>query len=223
MPLRQGQVSAEQRETSSRQILSLHDLPATPRRKLAVKTIPSLCPIKLTLKPQAPFQWATIFHKSDINFTHGHHDLGWYDPTNKDISHHLPCKVSCSYCRTPIMDEGRNMILLFPTLINEIGSEKGRKAFAATCHMFYNQRVVDFIADGAVKWEGLDNHSNMLDDHGNVLVKWKEGMEEDEMDKLKRKRMGEIEAEKPETGKKTYKGPKHEVAKEEGHNLRSQS
>lgn len=26
----------------------------------------------------APFQWAAIFHKEDINFTHGHHDLGWY-------------------------------------------------------------------------------------------------------------------------------------------------
>ncbi|KAL9123373.1 MAG: hypothetical protein Q9187_000055 [Circinaria calcarea] len=25
----------------------------------------------------APFQWASIFHKDDINFTHGHHDLGW--------------------------------------------------------------------------------------------------------------------------------------------------
>lgn len=25
----------------------------------------------------APFQWAAIFHKDDINFTHGHHDLEW--------------------------------------------------------------------------------------------------------------------------------------------------
>jgi hypothetical protein len=28
----------------------------------------------------APFQWAAIFHKTDINFTHGHHSLEWYDP-----------------------------------------------------------------------------------------------------------------------------------------------
>jgi hypothetical protein len=172
---------------------------------------------------QAPFQWACIFHKSDINFTHGHHDLGWYDPSAKSITHHLPCKVSCSYCRTPIMDEGRNMILLFPTLIQGINSPKGRAAFAATCHMFYRERVVDFVADGAVKWEGLDNKSNLLDDHGNVLVEWKEGMEKEEMESLKRKRVGELEAEKEGTGKKTYKGPKHEVAEGNGHDLRSRS
>jgi hypothetical protein len=66
----------------------------------------------------APFQWAAIFQKDDINFTNGHHDLAWYDSGEKTIRHKLPCKVSCAYCRTPIMDEGRNMILLFPTLIN---------------------------------------------------------------------------------------------------------
>jgi hypothetical protein len=171
------------------------------------------------------FQWAVIFHKSDINFTHGHHDLGWYDPSNKDISHHLPCKVSCSYCRTPIMDEGRNMILLFPTLIEGIQTPKGRAAFAATCHMFYNERVVDFVGDGAVKWEGLDNKSNLLDDHGNVLVEWKEGMEKEEMETLKRKRVGELEAEKEGTGKKAYKGRAHELVERNGngHDLRSSS
>lgn len=65
----------------------------------------------------APFQWAAIFKKGDINFTRGHHDLVWYDTQEKSIEHKLPCKVSCAYCRTPIMDEGRNMILLFPTLV----------------------------------------------------------------------------------------------------------
>lgn len=76
----------------------------------------------------APFQWAAIFHKEDINFPHGHHDLGWYDSGEKTCKHKLPCKVSCAYCRTPIMDEGRNMILLFPTLIH-FESEQDRKNF----------------------------------------------------------------------------------------------
>ena len=76
----------------------------------------------------APFQWAAIFHKEDINFTHGHHDLGWYESSEKTTVHKLPCKVSCAYCRTPIMDEGRNMILLFPTLIN-FKSPEDRKNF----------------------------------------------------------------------------------------------
>ena len=66
----------------------------------------------------APFQWAAIFHKEDINFTNGHHDLEWYDPTEKTIEHKLPCKVRCSFCHSPIMDEGRNMILLFPSLVH---------------------------------------------------------------------------------------------------------
>ena len=76
----------------------------------------------------APFQWAAIFHKEDINFTAGHHDLGWYESSEKTCVHKLPCKVSCAYCRTPIMDEGRNMILLFPTLI-DFKSEEDRKNF----------------------------------------------------------------------------------------------
>ncbi|KAK4222253.1 hypothetical protein QBC38DRAFT_88102 [Podospora fimiseda] len=81
----------------------------------------------------APFQWASIFHKEDINFTKGHHDLAWYDPTSKKTTHHLPCKVQCGYCKTPIMDEGRNMILLFPTLIEDINTkEDSRTATNAT-------------------------------------------------------------------------------------------
>ena len=45
--------------------------------------------------------------------------------------HKLPCKVSCAYCRTPIMDEGRNMILLFPTLI-DFETPEDRKNFDIT-------------------------------------------------------------------------------------------
>ena len=77
----------------------------------------------------APFQWSAIFHKEDINFTHGHHGLAWYDSGEKTIRHKLPCKVTCAYCRTPIMDEGRNMILVFPTLINFKNKEE-RDLFA---------------------------------------------------------------------------------------------
>ena len=76
----------------------------------------------------APFQWAAIFHKDDINFTKGHHGLEWYDPTEKTVEHKLPCKVRCSYCHSPIMDEGRNMILLFPSLIH-FKSDKERENF----------------------------------------------------------------------------------------------
>ena len=50
----------------------------------------------------APFQWAAIFHKDDINFTNGHHDLEWYDPSTKSNEHKLPCKVRCQHCHAPI-------------------------------------------------------------------------------------------------------------------------
>jgi len=93
---------------------SLYDVAhGTPSRSMKLRPLTGLIS---TIA--APFQWAAIFHKDDINFSHGHHDLEWYDPTDKSIEHKLPCKVRCSYCHSPIMDEGRNMILLFPSLIH---------------------------------------------------------------------------------------------------------
>lgn len=69
------------------------------------------------------------------------------------------------------MDEGRNMILLFPPLIQEISSERGVEAFKPQCHLFYPQRVLQFKGDGMDKWEGLDKKSALLDDDGNVVGK----------------------------------------------------
>jgi len=127
----------------------------------------------------APFQWAAIFHKEDINFTKGHHDLGWYDSSEKTTKHKLPCKVSCGYCRTPIMDEGRNMILLFPTLIHFNGNREDMKKFAPTCHMFYNQRVVD-IPDGKPKWTGINGQSDLIEDSPTEMVKKRKREQEEQ-------------------------------------------
>lgn len=136
--------------------------------------------------PQAPFQWAAIFHKSDINFATGIHDLGWYESSENTIKHKLPCKVSCAFCRTPIMDEGRNMILLFPTLIEGINTPRGRAAFKPACHMFYPQRVCD-VKDGLDKWAGLDFMSDKINDEGEVVEKYHEGMKKDmEAKKMRR-------------------------------------
>jgi hypothetical protein len=85
------------------------------------------------------------------------------------------------------MDEGRNMILLFPPLLKKINTKEGREAFKPSCHMFYTQRVAEFRGDGVVKWKGIDNQSDMIDDDENVLVKYEEGMDNKEMDKKKRK------------------------------------
>lgn len=66
----------------------------------------------------APFQWAAILKKTDVHFTSGYDDLIFYNPTEKSQEYLLPCKISCNSCRTPIMDEGRNMLMLYPTLVN---------------------------------------------------------------------------------------------------------
>ncbi|KAI4175195.1 MAG: hypothetical protein LQ348_006219 [Seirophora lacunosa] len=131
----------------------------------------------------SPFQWSAIFHKDDINFTHGHHDLGWYESSEKTCVHKLPCKVSCAYCRTPIMDEGRNMILLFPTLIN-FKSPEDRKNFDISCHMFYTRRVLD-IPDGKPKWTGINNESDLIEDSPQEAVNELKRKRQDEQDKKK--------------------------------------
>jgi len=53
--------------------------------------------------------------------------------------------------------------------------------------MFYTQRVAEFRGDGIVKWKGIDNSSDMIDDDENVIVKFEEGMKENDMDEKKRK------------------------------------
>ena len=66
----------------------------------------------------APFQWAAIFPKEDIRFDKGASGLSFYAAREKNNKYQTPTKVACSFCRTPIMDEGRNMCLLFPQLID---------------------------------------------------------------------------------------------------------
>ncbi|KAH7388885.1 Mss4-like protein [Cadophora sp. MPI-SDFR-AT-0126] len=140
----------------------------------------------------APFQHAAIFHKEDINFLKGHHDLQWYDSTEKTTRHKLPCKVSCVYCGSWIMDEGRNMILLFPSLINFKDGEE-RKKFLPECHMFYENRVVD-INDGLPKWSGMQGKSELIGDSPvEAVKKRKREVEEEEREERAKRRGGEDE------------------------------
>lgn len=101
------------------------------------KTIHGLCNMRfewkrnheLTGKPQgAPFQWAAIFNKTDMAFEKGVENLRFYNSGLQKDGYHLPCKVACNYCGSLIMDEGRNMVLMFPTLL-ELSSEKLREDY----------------------------------------------------------------------------------------------
>ena len=60
------------------------------------------------------------------------------------------------------MDEGRNMILLFPSLI-KFKSDKDKENFKPRMHMFYGERVMD-IPDGLPKWSGLNDKSDLIAD-----------------------------------------------------------
>ncbi|RYP46400.1 hypothetical protein DL768_007367 [Monosporascus sp. mg162] len=114
----------------------------------------------------APFQWAAIFHKEDLHFEKGAEGLAFYNSHDKQTHHKLPCKVSCAYCHTPIMDEGRNMVLMFPGIIKYDNPEH-KKWFDPQCHIFYSQRVVD-IPDGKPKWSKLDGISQLVNDVGDI-------------------------------------------------------
>lgn len=76
------------------------------------------------------------------------------------------------------MDEGRNMILLFPSLI-KFKSDEERKKFAPECHMFYTQRVVD-IPDGKPKWTGINGQSALIEDSPPEAIKKRKKEEEEE-------------------------------------------
>ncbi|KAJ5673724.1 hypothetical protein N7507_002851 [Penicillium longicatenatum] len=120
----------------------------------------------------APFQWAAIFPKEDVRFDNGTNGLSFYAAREKNTKYQTPTKVSCAVCRAPIMDEGRNMCLLFPQLIDFSSSPEEQRerveTFLPSCHIFYKYRLRD-IHDGIPKWSGIDEESERLDDSGNPL------------------------------------------------------
>ncbi|KAJ0416370.1 Mss4-like protein [Aspergillus carlsbadensis] len=119
----------------------------------------------------APFQWCGIFHKENIMFNKGTEGLSFYSSQDKSRDYQLPTKVACAHCRSPIMDEGRNVCLVFPELIDYKASgtdhDTWRQAFEPKLHIFYGARAMD-IPDGKPKWSGLDEQSDMLDDYGKL-------------------------------------------------------
>ena len=66
------------------------------------------------------------------------------------------------------MDEGRNMILLFPSLV-KLNTREDKLKWRPRCHMFYNQRVVD-VPDGLPKWTGLNQDSDLIEDSPAELI-----------------------------------------------------
>ncbi|KZZ87987.1 Mss4-like protein [Ascosphaera apis ARSEF 7405] len=106
----------------------------------------------------APFQWAAIFDKNDIRFLNGAANLRFYNTKERVQDHMLPCKVFCSTCLSPLMDEGRRMCMLLPSTIDFAGKEQDRPLFAPTCHIEYENRSVG-LRDGRPQYPGLNGQS----------------------------------------------------------------
>ena len=114
----------------------------------------------------APFEWVAIFSKDDVCFDptslqylyfyNSETDHGW--ESSHAESRSLPVKVSCSHCRAPIADEGRNMWLAYATQFGFTTEMGIPESFRHSCHLFYTQRCID-IDDDQTKWERHRNHS----------------------------------------------------------------
>lgn len=109
----------------------------------------------------APMQWAAIFNKTDVVFLRGERHLKFYNTALKTTDRTLPCKVACQSCGTWIADDGRRMWLAFPTLFDFSSVDKLPQAFMPTCHIFYEERVID-MNDALPKWSGHKNKSEQL-------------------------------------------------------------
>ena len=111
----------------------------------------------------APFQWAVIFHKSDVRFTRGVDRLYFFNGELGRAERLLPCKISCAICRSPIADEGRRMFLAFGPLFDFGLPRRVPAAFRPSCHIFYGARVID-VDDGRPKYLGHKGSSPLWQD-----------------------------------------------------------
>lgn len=100
----------------------------------------------------APAQWVSLFHKDAVRFKpESLQFIRWYhmstDTVYEDLaSRQLPAKVQCKHCGTPIMDEGRDMIMAFPTLFEFVKRDAKPEfppAFLPTCHIFCATKCLD--------------------------------------------------------------------------------
>ncbi|WVQ62308.1 uncharacterized protein L199_000447 [Kwoniella botswanensis] len=147
----------------------------------------------------APYQHSCIFHKKNVRLD-SDADSKWIGFLSAHGEVHplsstptpLPRKISCRACGSPLMDEGRNMIMAFPPAFEwtrthkevkqskeqnkdgnhgeEGDSGKGARKvqgfpseLKADCHIFYERRCVD-VKDGLPKWRGHKEKSDLMKD-----------------------------------------------------------
>ncbi|GAA5823253.1 hypothetical protein JCM5353_005135 [Sporobolomyces roseus] len=92
-------------------------------------------------------QRAVLFKKDMVRFDPESYDsLSFYQTHDKKIGRHLPCKVRCKSCGSPVFDEGRN--------------DNEPESWQPTNHIFYAQAKLKIERSPGVKfWEGAKEKS----------------------------------------------------------------
>ncbi|KAL1666472.1 Mss4-like protein [Schizophyllum commune] len=119
----------------------------------------------------SPAQWTAMLEKTDVHFLSGVDNLAFYHLADSSHERKLPCKIACRTCRSPVMDEGRKILVIYPSLIDfdelpkgGLTPAEGKKKFFPTCHIFYEQRVDDYV-DGKPKYKGHKEEGETIPEH----------------------------------------------------------
>jgi hypothetical protein len=106
--------------------------------------------------------------------------------SRQNDTHDVPCKVSCNHCRSPLFDEGRNTVLVYPSSVRFEGHQIPLD-FQPSAHIFYEERSVEHvysqamtshfwpdsvidIPDGVPKWPRHKGDGEVMEevDHSNA-------------------------------------------------------
>lgn len=120
-----------------------------------------LPPLPFFLRSPPP-PGSVVIPKDDMLFTTSPDKLRFYRTEDQRTVHELPCKLSCGRCHSPIADEGRNMMLMYPSTWN-FAKFEDRQAWLPDKHIFYAQRALD-VEDGMPKWEKMQDESELMDE-----------------------------------------------------------
>ncbi|KAL1673068.1 Mss4-like protein [Schizophyllum commune] len=118
----------------------------------------------------SPAQWTAMLEKTDVHFLSGVDNLAFYHLADSSHERKLPCKIACRTCRSPVMDEGRKILVIYPSLIDfdelpgRLTPAEAKKKFFPTCHIFYEQRVDDYV-DGKTKYKGHKEEGETIPEH----------------------------------------------------------
>ncbi|CCG80532.1 Putative uncharacterized protein [Taphrina deformans PYCC 5710] len=118
----------------------------------------------------APATLSSIYDKDKVRFTAGVENLVFFSPQEKRDGYRVPCKLSCRFCHSPIGNEGNNMMLVLPALIDFDNPADGHQgpdgrlpdAFKPTFHQYYETKIRE-IEDDLPKFKYEKNNGPLND------------------------------------------------------------